>query len=198
VQAPAATKKSAAPKRKPSDDESDEAFDSDEEEDDESDSASSGDDSEGEPKKATTKKTVAKPDSKKRVKETAKPKKADAPKDAGKDAKKGGKEEKKMMTDKEAKVAIKEYMIKQNRPYSLQNVLDNMQGRVKKSTGTKVLDDLSAEGILTCKEFGKVKVYLANQDNFPTVSTEELAKIDAAIKEAKDHLATRLAKLKDL
>jgi len=183
VVGPEATKKSAAAKRKPSDeDESDKAFDSDEEDDEESDSASSGDDSDEKPKKATTKKTVAKPDSKKRVKEAAKPKKAEAPKDAGKDAKKGCKEEKKMMTDKEAKVAIKEYMIKQNRPYSLQNVLDNMQGRVKKSTGTKVLDDLSEEGVLTCKEFGKVKVYLANQDNFPTVSTEELAKLDATIK----------------
>jgi len=38
-----------------------------------------------------------------------------------------------MMSEKEAKAAIKEYMIKQNRPYSLQNVIDNMHGRVKKT-----------------------------------------------------------------
>lgn len=38
-----------------------------------------------------------------------------------------------MMTDKEAKKAIGDYMVKQNRPYSLQNVLDNMHGRVKKA-----------------------------------------------------------------
>jgi transcriptional regulator CtsR len=67
-----------------------------------------------------------------------------------------------MMTDKEARAAIREYMIKQNRPYSLQNVLDNMHGRVKKGPCQKILDDLTDEKVLTCKEYGKAKIYLAN------------------------------------
>lgn len=130
-----------------------------------------------------------------------KPKKVPAP--PGKDDKqKGGKpekakEEKKMMTDKEAKIAIREYMIKQNRPYSLQNVMDNMHGRVKKTSCQKVLDDLSEEKVLTCKEFGKVRVYLANQDNFEVVSTTELTKIDEKIKGFKENLTNRQAKLKE-
>ncbi|CDW90904.1 UNKNOWN [Stylonychia lemnae] len=115
---------------------------------------------------------------------------------------------KKMMTDKEAYAGIKEYMIKvkqinlktfqANRPYSLQNVLDNMHGRVKKVQGQKVLDDLTDQKTLTCKEFGKAKVYLANQDNFPTTSNEELLKLDQQIKTHKDNLQLKQNRLKEL
>jgi len=63
-----------------------------------------------------------------------------------------------------------------------------MHGRVKKTQGQKVLDDLSDQKILTCKEFGKAKIYLANQDNFPTTSKEELLKLDEKIKMHKDAL----------
>ncbi len=44
-----------------------------------------------------------------------------------------GKDDKKMMNASESRTAILDYMIKQNRPYSLQNVLDNMHGRVPKA-----------------------------------------------------------------
>ena len=64
-----------------------------------------------------------------------------------------------------------------------------MHGRVKKVQGQKILDDLTTEQVLTCKEYGKCKIYLANQDNFPTVSKEELSKLDAIVKEKKDALA---------
>jgi len=36
------------------------------------------------------------------------------------------------LSEKDAKKAIAEYMIKQNRPYSLQNVVDNLRGTVHK------------------------------------------------------------------
>ena len=49
-----------------------------------------------------------------------------------------------------------------------------------------------------CKEFGKAKVYIANQDNFPTTSKEELAKLDEEIKKHKDVLQQSQQKLKDL
>jgi hypothetical protein len=41
---------------------------------------------------------------------------------------------------------------------------------------------------LTCKDFGKAKIYLANQDNFPTVSNDELSKLDAVIVSKKEEL----------
>lgn len=133
--------------------------------------------------------------SKKRTKD-GKPKKdaAAAAKGAkgAKDAKGGKpKEAKAMLNEKDSKLAIKEYMIKQNRPYSVQNLLDNMHGRVPKKICEKVLADLTdKEKVLVCKEFGKAKIYLANQDNFPATSTEELRKIDDQIKERKENLAT--------
>ena len=67
-----------------------------------------------------------------------------------------------MMNKTESKVAIQEYMIRQNRPYSLQNVLDNMHGRVPRKICQDVLDELTAEKHLTEKEYGKAKIYLAN------------------------------------
>ena len=64
-----------------------------------------------------------------------------------------------------------------------------MHGRVKKVICQKVLDDLTDEKVLTCKEFGKAKIYIANQDNFPTTSTDQLSKLDDKIKSHKEALA---------
>lgn len=36
------------------------------------------------------------------------------------------------MNENQAFAAIKEYMIKQNRPYSIQNIMDNMHGKIPK------------------------------------------------------------------
>ena len=70
-------------------------------------------------------------------------------------------------------------MIKQNRPYSLQNVIDNMHGKVPRKICQTVLDALTDQKVLQMKEYGKAKLYLANQDNFPEPSPEELAQLDA-------------------
>jgi hypothetical protein len=56
--------------------------------------------------------------------------------------------------------------------------MDNMHGRIIRAKCQKVLDDLTDQKILTCKEFGKAKIYLANQDNFPTTSNDQLLKLD--------------------
>ncbi len=47
---------------------------------------------------------------------------------------------------------------------------------------------MTTEKVLTCKEYGKAKLYLANQDNLQTASNEELAKLDQVIKEKKEGL----------
>ena len=61
-----------------------------------------------------------------------------------------------------------------------------------------MLDDLTDEKHLVCKEFGKAKVYLANQDKFPETSTDQLAELDAQIAEKKSALDERKDKLKSL
>lgn len=51
---------------------------------------------------------------------------------------------------------------------------------------------------MKCKDYGKAKIYLANQDNFDEVSNDELAKLDAIIKEKKDKLTMTQNKAKAL
>ena len=110
-----------------------------------------------------------------------------------------------MMSENEAKTAVKAYMEQQNRPYSIQNVLDNMHGRIHRKICQQVLDELTDEKHLVCKEFGKAKIYLANQDNFAETSTDQLAELDRQISdkkkvldEAKDRLKILQAQLKDI
>lgn len=60
-----------------------------------------------------------------------------------------------------------EYMRKTNRPYSLINIFDNLHGKVKKPVLLKMLEQLVVKNKLTCKEFGKARIYLINQDLLP-------------------------------
>lgn len=66
--------------------------------------------------------------------------------------------------------------------------MDNMHGRIHKKICEKVLNDLTSEKFLTMKEFGKAKIYLSNQDNYPATDNKELDKLDVEIKELKDTL----------
>jgi len=50
--------------------------------------------------------------------------------------------------------------------------MDNLHGRIVRKICQQVLDDLTDEKHLVCKEFGKAKIYLANQDKFPETSTD--------------------------
>ncbi|CDW91633.1 tbpip domain-containing protein [Stylonychia lemnae] len=115
------------------------------------------------------------------------------------------------MNDKEAEAAIAEFMEKvniiyiylntqrqQNRPYSVQNILDSFQQRIKKTQCQKIMDELTTQQILTCKEYGKAKIYLINQDLFDTKSAEELAILDDQIKIRKDENDALLVELKQL
>lgn len=82
------------------------------------------------------------------------------------------------LNEASAKKAVADYMIRQNRPYSIQNILDNLRGTVPKKICETVLDALCSEKVLTMKEYGKAKIYLANQDNFPVSNPDQLAAID--------------------
>ncbi len=44
------------------------------------------------------------------------------------------------------------------------NIFDNLHGKIKKPILENVLNELHEEGKLSCKEFGKNKVYFLNQD----------------------------------
>lgn len=82
--------------------------------------------------------------------------------------------------------AILTYMLEQNRPYSFQNILDNLKGQIKKVSGLKAAEHLVSEGKLLGKDFGKARVYLPNQAMLPTPDQPTLDRLDEAI-----HLKTQ-------
>ena len=93
-------------------------------------------------------------------------------------------------SESQAKKLIVQYMKQQNRPYSAIQVFDNLHKRIPKSTVEKVLSVLSeqnsssdgSEGpVLRCKDYGKAKIYFYNQMQLPTLSDNEIGKIDAEI-----------------
>lgn len=48
------------------------------------------------------------------------------------------------------------------------------------------MEELTEAKILTCKEYGKAKIYLINQDLFDTASEDQLTILDEQIKVRKD------------
>lgn len=67
-----------------------------------------------------------------------------------------------------AKKLIIQYMTQQNRPYSAIQVFDNLHQRITKPVAQRVLDSLSSadDGVLSCKEYGKAKIYFLNQVSY--------------------------------
>ena len=79
-------------------------------------------------------------------------------------------------------------MTDQNRPYSTNDVLMNLHKEFGKTAIQKALDMLVAEGKLVEKVNGKQKAYVINQADLPTANEEELATLDAQLKEADSTL----------
>ncbi len=64
-------------------------------------------------------------------------------------------------------------MKRQNRPYSLIQIFDNLRGKIKKPLLQSSIDNLISQQQLQVKEFGKSKIYMCNQSIFPEVSEQE-------------------------
>ncbi|RUS89672.1 hypothetical protein EGW08_002593 [Elysia chlorotica] len=80
-----------------------------------------------------------------------------------------------------AVASVLAYMLKQNRPYSVQDVFQNMGKDFGKTAVQKAMESLTAEGKLVEKIYGKQKVYSANQSLFPVVDEAEIKAMDAKI-----------------
>ncbi|CAA9990104.1 Tat binding protein 1(TBP-1)-interacting protein, putative [Plasmodium knowlesi strain H] len=81
------------------------------------------------------------------------------------------------LSEEETKEKIYKYMKQMNRPYSVINVYDNLHGTISKNVVQKLMDELSTEEKLQCKEYGKAKVYLVNQGEFKSLNMEEMEKL---------------------
>ena len=60
------------------------------------------------------------------------------------------------------------------------------------------MDELTTSQILSCKEYGKAKIYLVNQDVFQTTTPDELVELDEQIKERKDKYDLLATEVKSL
>lgn len=70
---------------------------------------------------------------------------------------------------------VLKFVNKQNRPLNSQNVADALQKyNLKKTAVQKALDTLSDSGQISFKEYGKQKIYVARQDQFNILNSEEL------------------------
>ncbi|KAG0480234.1 hypothetical protein HPP92_010831 [Vanilla planifolia] len=70
---------------------------------------------------------------------------------------------------------------KQNRPLNSQNVADALQKyNLKKSAIQKGLDTLADSGQISFKEYGKQKIYLARQDQFKILNSQEIEQMKKA------------------
>lgn len=98
-----------------------------------------------------------------------------------------------------AENAVYEYMKQQNRPYSAADVFLNLRKAHGKTAVVKSMENLAAAGKLLEKVYGKSKIYVISQSEFPDVSESELANADKAIVELSkksDSLQTELKLLK--
>ena len=114
------------------------------------------------------------------TKEKTTKKKATTTKSAS--TKKNAKKDLTIKDEPTARKAVHEFMLRNNRPYSVQGLVDNMGGQVKKAMAQKCVDKLVSSGKVTLKENKKAKVYFVNQDDLPVLSEDELKKLDEKIK----------------
>lgn len=91
-----------------------------------------------------------------------------------------------------------EFLLHQNRPYSLVNIYDNLRGAIKKPQLQKTLDKLVEKQKALVKEYGKVKIYLINQKLIPEVNETELEELDTQILELSNELESGKNEVKEL
>ncbi|KAL8603662.1 hypothetical protein ACOMHN_017159 [Nucella lapillus] len=76
---------------------------------------------------------------------------------------------------------VLDYLIRQNRPYSAQDVFQNMGKEFGKTAVVKALDELTQTKRIKEKVYGKQKVYGADQALFPDVNEDEIKSMDQQI-----------------
>ncbi|KAK9173797.1 Tat binding protein 1(TBP-1)-interacting protein (TBPIP) family protein [Cryptosporidium meleagridis] len=94
--------------------------------------------------------------------------------------------------------AIFNYMKEQNRPYSVQNVVDNLHNAYSKKQVTDEMERLAVEGKFICKEYGKQKVYLIDQSDCKELNKDEMEALDKSISAFESELNDLEVRLKQL
>lgn len=90
--------------------------------------------------------------------------------------------------DDNVAVAVLDYLVKQNRPYSAVDIFNNLHKTHGKTAVVKALEALSEERKIRSKTYGKQIVYVADQSQLPVISDDELKEMDMKIEKLQEKL----------
>lgn len=95
---------------------------------------------------------------------------------------------------------VTQLLLRDNKPFSVQTITGNLaQYGIKKGQVQKAVDVLSSEsGSITCKEFGKSKLYFPSQANTAVVSAEDMEARKAEQAQLTQQVAERAEHVKAL
>lgn len=101
------------------------------------------------------------------------------------------------MSNKDAKEAVYKYLKLQNRPYSANDVMQNLHNEFGKTAVQKAMDDLTRENKIREKVYGKQKVYCPIQDDVNSAEMEvEIVELDSKIEKLTESLRKAEGELK--
>eukprot|EP00400_MALV-I_sp_L67-5_P000136 gene136-35_t len=103
------------------------------------------------------------------------------------------KEKAEKLTGQAAVDRVFEYMKDTNRPYSVQNVFDNLRGAVPKKQVEIIMEKLVSEQKLVKKMFGKFVVYLIEQSVFGDSGAAEIEALEKNVKALEENLKSQKA-----
>ncbi|KAF8924322.1 Tat binding protein 1-interacting protein-domain-containing protein [Dissophora ornata] len=89
--------------------------------------------------------------------------------------------------DKSEKLVL-DYLTKQNRPYSVTDVISNLHASISKTECQRVVNALVEKELLTTKLYGKQAIYVVRQDTIDAATPEELAGVDGAIAKLQNQI----------
>jgi len=96
-----------------------------------------------------------------------------------------------LATEQAVKKVILPYLKRENRPFNVLQLHENFHKRMPKSVLEKALTTLSEEsGGVRCKEYGKSKIYFADQSTIPCGSEKEIKELNTEIEKLKRQYET--------
>ncbi|KAI5793777.1 Tat binding protein 1-interacting protein-domain-containing protein [Peziza echinospora] len=106
------------------------------------------------------------------------------------------KTKKEQVGGEQASDLVLEYLRKQNRPYSIIEIVANLHDTVSKTNLTKILKDLVERDLVKEKVSGKQAIYHIVQDPNDAATPEELKEMDAMLEKLKEEITNLKAEKK--
>ncbi|KAG0322051.1 PSMC3 interacting protein [Linnemannia gamsii] len=100
-------------------------------------------------------------------------------------------------SDKPERIVL-DYMSKQNRPYSVTDIVTNLHAAVTKTECQRAVNSLVDKELLTSKTFGKQTIYVVRQDTIETAKPDELSSIDKRLVQLREIIVEQKSKQKQL